>query len=181
MRNGILGTFSGFCFLFLVLSILPVSAPAADTAKFGAIDIQKVLNESEAGKKAKSDLESMIKSKQSTIDEKGKAIEKLKSELEKQSSILSGDARKNKEDTLEKMVREYQHLVQDSQAELKKKESELTDGILKEIRDLVDKIGEEEGYTIIFEKGTVLYSNKGIDVTESVLKRFDAVKAKSKK
>jgi outer membrane protein len=181
MRNGILGTFSSFCFLFLFLSFLPASAPAADTAKFGAIDIQKVLNESEAGKKAKSDLESLIKSKQANIDEKGRAIDKLKSDMEKQSSILSEDARKKKEDELERMVRVYQHLVQDSQAELKKKESELTDGILKQIRDMVDKIGEEEGYTIIFEKGTVLYSSKGIDITEDVLKRFDAAKAKSKK
>lgn len=181
MRNSISGRLLSFCFLFLALSILPVSAPAADTTKFGAIDIQKVLNESEAGKKAKSDLESLIKSKQSTIDEKGKIIEKMKSDLEKQSSVLSADARKNKEDELEKVVREYQRLVQDSQAEIKKKEAELTDGILKEIRDLVDKIGEEEGYTIIFEKGTVLYSNKGIDITESVLKRFDAAKTKSKK
>ncbi len=181
MRNRLLGRFSSFCCLFFALSILPVSVLAADTVKFGAIDIQKVLNESEAGKKAKSDLESLIKSRQSNIDEKGKVIEKMKSDLEKQTSVLSADARKNKEDELERVVREYQRLVQDSQADIKKKEAELTDGILKEIRDLVDKIGEEEGYTIIFEKGTVLYSSKGIDVTESVLKRFDAAKAKSKK
>jgi outer membrane protein len=181
MRNRFLQRFSSFCCLFFALSILPASVLAADTMKFGAIDIQKVLNESEAGKKAKSDLESLIKSRQSNIDEKGKVIEKMKSDLEKQTSVLSADARKNKEDELERVVREYQRLVQDSQADIKKREAELTDGILKEIRDLVDKIGEEEGYTIIFEKGTVLYSSKGIDVTESVLKRFDAAKANSKK
>lgn len=181
MRNRILRSLSSFWCLFFAISILPVSVLAADTVKFGAIDIQKVLNESETGRKAKSDLESLIKSRQSNIDEKGKAIEKMKSDLEKQTSVLSADARKNKEDELERVVREYQRLVQDSQADIKKKEAELTDGILKEIRDLIDKVGEEDGYTIIFEKGTVLYSNKGIDITDSVLKRYDAVKAKSKK
>lgn len=168
-----------FC-LFVALFLLPVSLLAADAAKFGSIDVQKVLNESETGKKAKSDLESLIKAKQSTIDEKGKAIEKMKADLEKQASVLSPEARKTKEDELERLLREYQRIVQDSQAEIKKKEGEFTDTILKEIRDLIEKTGEEQGYTLLVEKGMVLYSNKGIDITDVVLKSYDALK-KSKK
>ena len=180
MRISVLGGFLSFCCLFVVLIMMPVSPLAADTIKFGAIDIQKVLNESEAGKKAKSDLESLIKTKQSAIDEKGKAIEKLKGDIEKQASVLSAEARKSREDELEKSLREYQRIVQDSQAEIKKKEGEFTDTILKEIRDLIEKIGEDEGYTLIIERGMVLYSNKGIDITDNVLKKYDALK-KSKK
>jgi len=180
MRISVLGRLLSFCCLFVVLIMMPVSLLAADTIKFGAIDIQKVLNESEAGKKAKSDLESLIKTKQSSIDEKGKAIEKLKGDIEKQASVLSAEARKSREDELEKNLREYQRIVQDSQAEIKKKEGEFTDTILKEIRDLVEKIGEDEGYTLIIERGMVLYSNKGIDITDNVLKKYDALK-KSKK
>jgi outer membrane protein len=169
-----------FCSLAIALVTIPFSAFAADTVKFGAIDVQKILNESDAGKKAKSDLESLIKSKQSSIDEKGKNIEKLKTEIEKQASVLSADARKTKEDELEKYIREYQRIVQDSQSEIKKKEAELTDTILKEIRELIEKIGEEEGYSLIIEKGMVLYSSKGIDITDTLLKRYDELK-KSKK
>jgi len=180
MRISVLGGFLSFCCLFVVLIMMPISLLAADTIKFGAIDIQKVLNESEAGKKAKSDLESLIKTKQSAIDEKGKAIEKLKGDIEKQASVLSAEARKSREDELEKSLREYQRIVQDSQAEIKKKEGEFTDTILKEIRDLIEKIGEDEGYTLIIERGMVLYSNKGIDITDNVLKKYDALK-KSKK
>jgi outer membrane protein len=95
--------------------------------------------------------------------------------------VLSGDARKNKEEELEKFIREYQRLVQDSQTEIKKKEAELTESILKDIRELIEKLGEEEGYTLIIEKGMVLYSSKGIDVTDSILKKYDEAKAKSKK
>ena len=52
------------------------SAIAAEviTVKIGYVDLVKSLNESEAGKKAKTDLEFLIKTKQTTIDEKGKAI-----------------------------------------------------------------------------------------------------------
>ena len=65
------------CLMLVVMLVMPVTSHAADAVKFGSIDVQKVLNESETGKKAKPDLEVLIKSKQSTIDEKGKAIEKI--------------------------------------------------------------------------------------------------------
>lgn len=181
MRKIFWGKFLALCSVLLAVSFLPAYLPAAETAKFGAVDIQKVLNDSETGKKAKSDLEVLIRSKQVTIDEKGKAIEKMKADIEKQASVLSAEARKSKEDELEKQVREYQRLVQDSQAEIKKKEAEFTDSILKDIRDIIEKIGEQEGYTLIIERGMVIYSNKGIDITDIVLKKYDESKAKSKK
>lgn len=181
MRKTMVGQFFTLCALFIGLCILPVSSSAADTVKFGSIDVQKVLNESDAGKKAKSDLESLIKSKQSTIDERGKAIDKMRSDIEKQASVLSAEARKSKDEELEKQIREYQRLVQDSQAEIKKKEAELTDTILKDIKEMVDTIGQAEGYSLIIEKGMVLYSDKGIDITDNILKKYDESKAKSQK
>lgn len=175
------GVMAACCVLFVSLVVSPVQSRAADVVKFGSIDVQKVLNESEAGRKAKTDLEGLIKSKQSTIDEKGKAIEKLKADIEKQASVLSADARKSKEEELEKLVREYQRLVQDSQAEIKKKEAELTETILKGVKELVEKTGEQEGYALILEKGMVLYSNKGIDITDTILKKYDESKSKTAK
>ena len=44
-------------------------------------------------------LKNLIKSKQ-TIDEKGKTIEKIKADLEKQASVLSAEAKKSKEEEL---------------------------------------------------------------------------------
>jgi len=161
--------------------ILPSSSLAADAVKFGSIDMQKALNESEPGKKAKSDLEALIKSKESIINEKNKAVEKLRGDLEKQASVLSAEARKAREDELQKLLREYQRAVQDSQAEVKKKEGELTEAIIKELREIVEKIGEEEGYTLITEKGLVLYSNKAIDLTDTLIKKYNESKATQKK
>jgi outer membrane protein len=181
MSKVFLGGMLACSLMLATILVSPVPSHSEDAVKFGSIDVQKVLNESEAGRKAKTDLEGLIKSKQISIDEKGKSIEKMKADLEKQASVLSAEARKNKEEELEKSVREYQRLVQDSQAEIKKKEAELTETILKEIKDLVEKTGEENVYTIIFEKGMVLYSSKGIDITDTILKKYDEVKAKPAK
>ena len=172
----------GKILLLAAAFILLAAGGVRADVKVGVVDLMKVLNESDSGKKAKSNLETLIKSKQSVLDEKGKEIEKLKADLEKQSSVLSADAKKSKEEDLEKLLREYQRLVGDSQSEVKKKESEFTGGILKEIRAIVDKMGEDGGYTIIFENadGLVLFSKKDINLTEVVIKKYNESKAKSK-
>jgi outer membrane protein len=166
----------------VVILMFAVGHAYADNAKIAVVDLMKALNESDAGKKAKSELEDMIKAKQTVIDEKGKAIEKMKGDIEKQSSVLSADAKKSKEDQLEKMIREYQRIVSDSQTEVKKKESELTGGILKEIRAIVDQMGKDGDYTMIIEnaEGIVLYSKKDLDLTDTIIKKYNESKKAGK-
>ena len=157
-------------------------AAFAENSKIGTVDLIKALNESDSGKEAKKELEVLIKSKQTNIDEKGKEIEKLKGELEKQASVLSPDARKAKEEDLEKLLREYQRLVTDAQNDVKKKEGEYTGEIVKELRSLIEKIGAEEGYTLIIEnaEGIILFSKKDLDLTERIIKKFNETKGKTK-
>jgi outer membrane protein len=80
------------------------------------------------------------------------------------------------------MVREYQRTVSDSQSEVKKQESELTNGILQEIRAIVEKMGKDGGYTMIIEnaEGIVLYSKKDLDLTDAVIKKYNESKKAGK-
>jgi outer membrane protein len=149
--------------------------------KIGYIDLQRIFYESEAGKKAKSEFDALIKSKKVVVEEKSKTLEKLKSDLEKQASALSPEARKAKQDEYEKIERESLRFAQDSEAELRKKDAELKDVIIKEVLELMNKIGKEEGYTIIIDRSTVIYFNKEIDITDMVIKKYNESKAGSKK
>ncbi len=106
----------------------------------------------------------------------------MQAEFEKQSSVLSAEAKKTKEVEIEKAVREYQRFVQDSQNEMKKKESDATVSILKELREVIDKIGREDGYSLILEnvEGIILYSKKDLDITDRVIKNYNDFKSKKK-
>ncbi|MBI5100239.1 MAG: OmpH family outer membrane protein [Nitrospirae bacterium] len=167
--------------LVLVMLLAAQQVHAADL-KIGVVDLIKALNESNAGKKAKTDLEALIKSKQTSIDEKGKEIEKLRNDLEKQASVLSTEARKTKEEELERLIREYQRIVTDSQTDVKKRESEFTSEILKDLRAIIEKIGQEGAYTMIIEnaEGIVLYSKPDQNLTETVIKKYNETKTKDK-
>lgn len=171
-----------FSLAVIMILIIGQAVFAADL-KIGFVNLMKALNESDSGKKAKTDLEFLIKTKQTAIDEKGKAIEKLRADLEKQASILSPEARKTKEEELESLIRDYQRLVTDSQNAVKKKEGEFTSEIIKDLRAIIKTIGEDEGYTVILEDadGLILFSQKDLDLTEKVLKSYNESKAKKAK
>jgi len=174
---------AGISLFFLLFGALFLGSVAygADL-KVGYVDMQRALNESGIGKKAKADLEGLIKSKQTVIDEKGKEVEAFRKELDKQGTILSDEARKTKQDELDRKMRDYKRLVQDAQAEVKKKENELTGQILLEIRSIIKEIGKKENYTLILEnfQEVLLYVDKRIDLTDKVIKIL-AEKMKAKK
>ncbi len=180
MKKFLVVILMGLC--LTVAGIIPKTSDAETTLKVGIVDLLKALNESEAGKKARTELESLLKSKQTSIEEKGKNIEKLRADLEKQAAIISAEAKKAKEDELERLIRDYQRIVADSQSELKKKEGELTGEILKDLREIINKIAQEEGYSLILEhaEGLVLYTNKSLDLTDKVIKRYNESKTGKK-
>jgi len=163
-----------FCFSLVI--VFTFTAANAAELKVGVVDVFKALNESEQGKKAKVELESLIKSKQTVLEDRGKTLEKLKADIEKQSALISADARKAKQDDFERQMRDYQRIASDSQAEVKKKENDLTGEILKELREIILKVSKDGNYTLVLEKAQALYALDSIDITDSVIKAYNATK-----
>jgi outer membrane protein len=126
MRKVVLVPILGMFLLFFATTHVSATETAV---KLGIVDLNKAVNESSQGKKAKVELESAIKGKQEELDGKGKAIEKLKSQIDAQGSAMSAEVRKNKEDELERLTREYQRDLADSQKEMQKKKTN-SQGIL---------------------------------------------------
>jgi len=165
-------------FLIIVaLSVLflgIISAQGADL-KIGHINLNKALNDSGRGKKAAKILENMINYKKSILIEKEKEIKKLDEEMKRQSSILTPESKREKQDHFDKLYKDYQRKGKDFQEEIQKKEVELTQKIQKDLLEIVKKIGKEEGYTMIFESGagSIIYAREEFDITEKVIKKYN--------
>jgi outer membrane protein len=92
--------------------------------------------------------------------------------------MMKPDARATKEREFQTKVRDYQRWLEDNQKEIQQKGREMERVILQGIQSVVKKKGEEEGYTVILEENEniVLFSSKAIDITDQVIKAFDAQK-----
>lgn len=157
------------------LLTLSVMATNAAPLKIGIIDIQKIMRTSKAAKKAQAVFLKDLEEKRSILTGKEKEIRSMEEELKSDSS-MSPDVRRDKSEKLAKDVKELKRLGADLEEELKKKDVELTQKLMGEIRQLVINLFKKEGYTIILEKSSIVMSDESIDITDKIIKLYDAQK-----
>lgn len=170
-----------FVSFLLLASTLVVPAFAAD-AKLGTVDMQKVLMLSDAGKEAKEQLAVKAAKYEAEKNLKEEELKKLKGELEKQSVLLSESARGAKEKDYQQKLKEYQRFLKDAQDDLQAKNDEFTNKIVEEIVKVVQDYGKKSGYTFIFVKNeSMIFMDDKIDLTDELLKQFNAARKADKK
>ena len=146
--------------------------------KIGSVDIQKAVNECNAGKEAKKALTKEVEKVQRLIAEKQKELQEMKETLEKQSLMLSLEARAAREKELQTKFRDYQRWGEDTQSEINQKRMEMEKNIAIGLQKVIQKLGADQGYTLILEKNEniVLFTSKATDITDHVVKAYDAQK-----
>jgi outer membrane protein len=161
----------------MILSGWLGSVWAADF-KIAYVDIQRAVNECNAGKDAKKAITKEVEKFQRQIADKQKELQTMKESLEKQAPMLNPDARATREKEYQNKLREFQRWGEDTQNELNQKRMEMERNISIGLQKVIQKMGADEGYTFVLEKNenVVLYISKTIDITDRVIKAHDAQK-----
>ncbi|MDA8085634.1 MAG: OmpH family outer membrane protein [Nitrospiraceae bacterium] len=141
--------------------------------RIGYVDLQRALNESNDGKAAKIELQAVMKGLQADIDKKIAERDQMKAELEKQSSVLSPKAKKEKEAAIDKLTADTQQLITESNTEMQQKQRAKEVVILKKIKDAIEQIGKSEHYTVILPADVILYADGAKELTDEVIQRVN--------
>lgn len=159
---------------FLIVVILYPSVLLAQV-KIAVVDLQKAIASSSVGKKAQKDYEAEVKAAQSSLDKKKETFEEQKEAYENQKESLNEKAREEKEEKLLSTQRDLKRSFQDAQEKLRRKNSVIIEDLLKDLKTVVEQIAQNGDYTIVLDKGaqSVLYSSESIDITETVIEKFD--------
>ena len=152
------------------------AAWAESSVKIGYVDLQRALNESEAGKKAKEEFKVQVDKLQAKLKKQKDEIDSLKEQLEKKAMVMKEEERGNLEDDYRRKLRDFERDYKDSQADLQKKDNELTGAIIKDLQEVIRDYGEHEGFTLILEatSSAVLYGAKGSDLTDAVIEQYNS-------
>lgn len=156
---------------------LGLTAHSADI-KFGYVDLQKAIQSTSVGKKAKAELESEFNKRKKDIESKQADIKKMGEDLEKKKAVLSEEAMQRKQGEIQEEMMKYQELVGKNQIEIQKKQNDLTAPILEKMKVIMDKIAKNEGYTAIFEKNeqSVLWIKSEFNITDKLVQEFEKTK-----
>lgn len=164
------------------------AAPAAGTAvpaatgvpgampRIAVIDTEKILLSSAAGKKAIAELKKAQEAKETELRAKNQEIKDLQDKLQQGRLSLAQDKLADLEKQLEDKSIMFKRLSDDATRDLNKKKDELLGSIDEKVMPVINQLGKEQGYTLIFRKfeSGLIYADEAVDITQSVIQRLDA-------
>jgi outer membrane protein len=166
--------------MILLSCLFSNSLFAADVAKIGVVDLQKILGTSASGKSIQAQLKGQKEKMESDLKQKGSEIEKISKRLERESMVMSKEMREEKEREQRIKINDFKSLQKKYRSDLQKLEAQLMNQLQRDIKELLDTIGKKEGYLLIINKYSVLYSPGSIDITDDLIKKLNAKTAKRK-
>jgi outer membrane protein len=146
---------------------------AADVAKIGVVNFQKILEESNAGKAAKAELKTARERMESDLKAKGAEIEDLRKRIENESMVMSKEMREEKNREVRIKMNDFKTLQKQYTTDLQGLERNLMKKMQTEIAGLVEEIGKKEGYLLIVSNLGVLYAPDSIDITDKIIQKLN--------
>ena len=145
-------------------------------ARVAVIDVQKVLQQSTAGKSAYERLKKMQEDRIAKAKNMDEEIAKLDADINSKKLSLSEDKLTDMQKQLSDKKIAMQRYAQDADREVSEARDKALLELENKIKPVIDQIGKEMGLAAIFNKfeSGLVYASDAIDITDSVIVKFNA-------
>ena len=144
--------------------------------KIGLMDPARVLNDSNAGKKAKDSLTAFSKNRQALIEMEEKELRRMEEDFIKQASVLSPAAKTEREQVFRRRMAEYQQKAGELNREVQEKQKDVLEAFRDKVEAVVAKVAKRNGLQVVIDKGKggpAIYGDEELDITSQVIEEFN--------
>jgi outer membrane protein len=164
------------------LTVAPVVAQQPGTGsgiKIAVIDTEKILLTSATGKKALADLKKLQEQKENEARTKQQEIKDLQAKISDGRLSLAQDKLSEMEKQLEDKLINLRRFQEDANSELGKRRDQVLAQIDQKVMPVINQVGKEMGYTLIFRKfeSGLIYADEAVDITAAIIQRLDGAAA----
>ncbi len=178
MRNRIFTLAVLPCLLAASPELLRAQGATTNSSKLGVINIQEAIVTTQEGKKALSDIQKKFQPRQQELQRQQQDIQALTDELQKQGPALSDEVQRQKARELEEKQRLFKRATEDADADYRAEGQDVIQRIGRKMVPIISEYAQQNGFALIFDPPAVqlpvYYAAKEIDVTEEIVKRYDA-------
>lgn len=157
----------------ILMSFFAAQAFAADIAKIGVVDLQKLMQTSSQMKDIQQKLEKEFKPRREKLvamESNWKAdVEKFK----RDSAIMSQNQKKDLEKKLYRAQQQLERDNQQYQQDLSTAQNEAMEALYTKVRAAISKVAKDEKYDLIVQKDAAPFSNDTLDITDKVVKAIN--------
>ncbi|MFK4763355.1 OmpH/Skp family outer membrane protein [Desulfobaculum sp. SPO524] len=159
--------------MLLAIVAVMLLAPTAAWAqgKVAVVNMPHIIKNCEPGQKALGSLQNKFKGVKDELDKQKKDIEQMRSEMQKQSLVLSQEAKMDKEIEFKRKVRDFQDALRNYQRKIKTEEERLSQPIIDTIFKVMEDYGKKHGYSMILDgkAAGVLYVDDASNITNKII------------
>ena len=158
-------------FLIIFLSFfLNFSSAISIELKIVYVDLEKIINQSEAGKKISKQLENLNNDNIKKFTKKEKEIADEEKNIVKQKNILSKEEFEKKVTLLQKNIANFKKDINTSRKDLEKKRVGATNKILNVINPILSEYSTKNSISLIIQKKNIVIGKSELDITSKILK-----------
>ncbi len=137
------------------------------------VDMQRVLQESKAGKTIQSQMQQQVSTYQKSLAKQDQDLAATQQDLQRQQSILAQDAFALKVKEFEQRVNDASKRAQEAQQTLSDSRNEAVGKVDTAMLQVIDGLAKERGANLILNRGAVVMFDVRMDVSDEVIKRLD--------
>ncbi len=139
---------------------------------FGVVDINLIVEQLPEAKEADAKLKEMQKTLQDTILKMQDALQKKADTYLKQKSMMPADQQQKQEQALQEEQLKMQQYYNEKMNEIQNKREEFLEPIRNKVKSAIQAVAKEENLPIVFDKGSLLYTEDKYDITFKVLDKI---------
>jgi outer membrane protein len=165
-----------FALLTLLIMFFAGAVSAAEKPTVGYVNLHKVLLESKVGKRNKTDLDKLIKEKESTLAGEESKLQAMQQAFQKDQLLMTDPQKLEKQKAFQEKAEAYQKMVGEAKQAVSKKDNEFASKSVAEIKAVIADLAKEMKLHLVLDasEGNVLYAEEGMDLTQKVIEKYDA-------
>jgi outer membrane protein len=150
--------------------------PFPEGSKFAFVDIQIIASNSAEGKAATAKLDELRKKKNTELQSKATALKGMQDKLAAGGTVLSDSSRAQLQKEIEKAQRDLEYAQTDAQTEVQDMTNQLQEEFQTKLNPILEQVRADKGLLMIFSSrdAGIVAADLGLDLSEEVVKRFDA-------
>lgn len=152
---------------------MALPAAAADL-KLGYVDAVKLFQTAPQAAQAEEMLRKEFSTRETELLEQQKKSVELEDRLRRDSMVMSDAERKKIENELLVIRRDMRRDQDEFREDLNRRRNEEIAKVQEFIKKVIDKIGKEEGFDLIFFEG-IAFANSELEITAKVLARLETL------
>ncbi|GBD03583.1 hypothetical protein HRbin19_00877 [bacterium HR19] len=162
---------------FFTLSIAQSKGKEEDSSnpKVAVVDLTKIIQEAEAAKEAKAKLQAEYEKKQNELKKIQDEIIKMQDEFAQKAKFMSQQELEKKKSEIEAKQNDFMNRLRQAELEIQNLDAKLTQDVIQDIKDIIQKISQKEGYFLVLDKNQILYVKDADDITFRVIDEYNRV------